>query len=263
MSNADAVIAALRIEHDRLAGLVPTLTDEQLAGPSGAAEWDLSQVLSHLGSGAEISRGTLQAALDDRPAPGRDSWESVWDRWNAMGRRERADGFLKADESLIELYESLDAKTRETLHVDLGFMPEPVDVAAAGRLRLNELALHSWDVRVAFDEHATLTPESTGQLLPGLSGMLGWIGKPDRLDGRTGVVRVATSAPASVFALRLGDPVSVDHDVPAEPDGTLTLPAEAWVRLVSGRLGPRHTPAAVTTTGAVDLDVLRAVFPGY
>jgi len=72
-----------------------------------------------------------------------------------------------------------------------------------------------------------------------------------------------TTEPASVFALRLGDQIGVDRDVPEQPDGTLTLPAEAWLRLVAGRLAPRHTPDGVSTTGAADLDLLRRVFPGY
>ena len=49
MSNADVVIAALRGVYDDLANRVSGLTDEQLAQPSAADEWDVSQVLSHLG----------------------------------------------------------------------------------------------------------------------------------------------------------------------------------------------------------------------
>ncbi|GAA2293111.1 hypothetical protein GCM10010149_46010 [Nonomuraea roseoviolacea subsp. roseoviolacea] len=56
ISSPDAVIAALRTEHDRLAGLVPAFGEDDLARPSGAAERDVSQVLGHLGSGAEIRR---------------------------------------------------------------------------------------------------------------------------------------------------------------------------------------------------------------
>jgi hypothetical protein len=43
----------------------------------------------------------------------------------------------------------------------------------------------------------------------------------------------------------------------------VTAPAEAWVRLVAGRLGPEYTPASVSVTGSVGLDDLRRVFPGY
>ncbi|MFC0534131.1 maleylpyruvate isomerase N-terminal domain-containing protein [Phytohabitans kaempferiae] len=263
MSAADPVIAVLRTGHDDLAGLVSGLSDDELAGPSGAAEWDISQVLSHLGSGAVIGRATLQAALDGEPNPGHEFNLTTWDKWNAMSRRERAEGFLQADESLTALYESLDADTRERLRIDVGFLPAPVDVATAARMRLSELALHVWDVRVGFDEHATMAADATAILLHTAPGMLAWAGKADPLDGRRLVLQVTTTDPASVFALRLEAPISVDAVVPETTDGTLTLPAEAWLRLVAGRLGPRYTPDAVVATGAADLDLLRRVFPGY
>ncbi|MFI7705067.1 maleylpyruvate isomerase family mycothiol-dependent enzyme [Nonomuraea sp. NPDC049480] len=263
MSSADTVIAVLRTGHDNLAGLVSGFSDEDLARPSGAAEWDISQVLSHLGSGAEIARAVVQAALAGEPSPGHDFNQAVWDRWNAMTRRERAGGFLQANENLTALYESLDMGTREKLRIDLGFLPAPVDVASAARMRLSEFALHSWDVRVVFDEHATLAPDATAALLHGAPDLLAWLGKADELDGRRLVIEVTTTEPASVFALSLEAPISVDFDVPERPDGTLTLPAEAWLRLVAGRLAPRHTPSGVVAAGAADLHLLRRVFPGY
>jgi uncharacterized protein (TIGR03083 family) len=263
MSNADTVIAELRSSYDSLAEQVSAFSDDDLAAPTGAADWDVSQVLSHLGSGAEISRATLQAALDGQPNRGSDFNQAVWDRWNAMSRRERADGFLAANQALLTLLESLDDETRDSLRIDMGFLPAPVDLATAVRLRLNEFTLHSWDVRAGFDEHATLPATAAAALLHGEPNMIGWIGKTDPLDGREAVVAVTTTDPGSVFALRLRAPVSVDFDVPEQPDGTLALPAEAWLRLVAGRLAPRHTPAGVVTTGDADLDLLRRVFPGY
>jgi uncharacterized protein (TIGR03083 family) len=260
MSNADTVIAALRSGYDSLASLVNGLSDDDLAGPSGASEWDISQVLSHLGSGAEIHQATLQAAIDGRPNPGLEFARSVWDRWNALGRRQRADGFLRVNPALLGLYESLAA--RDDLRIDMGFSPAPVDLATAGRFRLSEFALHSWDVRVGFDPGATLAPEATALIAPAVGAMVGFVGRPEPLDGRQAVIRVTTSAPDLVLALRLGDQISIG-DAPEQADGTLTLPAEAWVRLVTGRLGPQYTPAGVSATGAADLDLLRQVFPGF
>jgi uncharacterized protein (TIGR03083 family) len=263
MSNADTVIAALRSGHDALAAQVSGFTDDDLAGPSGAAEWDISQVLSHLGSGAEIARAGYHAAIDGSTPPGNDFNHAVWDRWNAMSRRERADGFLESNQALVALLESMDEDTKATLRIKLGFLPAPVGVETLARLRLSEFTLHSWDVQAGSDEHVTLPADATAALLHGEPNLIGWIGKTDPLDGKELVVAVTTSGPASVFALRLQAPVSVDFDVPEQPDGTLALPAEAWLRLVAGRLAPRYTPDGVVATGAVDLDLLRKVFPGY
>jgi hypothetical protein len=52
-------------------------------------------------------------------------------------------------------------------------------------------------------------------------------------------------------------------DTPDTADGTLNLPAESWLRLVSGRLAEANTPSGVVATGAVSLPQLRQIFPGY
>ena len=263
MSSADPIIAALISGNDELTGLVSGFSDDDLAHSSGAAEWDISQVLSHLGSGAEIGRAGLQAALDGDSSPGADFNRSVWDKWDAMSRRERADGFLRANQALLALYESLDEHTRENLRIDLGFLPAPVDLATAARMRLSEFTLHSWDVRAGFDEGATLPLDATTALLHGEPNLIAWLGKADALDGRELTVQVTTTDPASVVTLHLRAPIGTDPGAPERPDGTLALPAEAWLRLVAGRLAPEHTPTSVIAAGVADLNLLRQVFPGY
>lgn len=262
MAETDDVIAALRAEHDSLAAVVSSLVDGDLAVRSGASEWDVSQVLSHLGSGAELNLATLQQALgesaDGEPA------ESVWARWNAMGRQERAEGYLRADETLVARFEALTAAERDELMIDLGFLPAPVPVAVAGRMRLSEAMLHAWDVRVAFDDSAVLGGQAVAAVLHQEPDLIGWTAKTDALNGRPADVRVTTTDPDSTFTLRLGDCVEVVQDGgSAGSDATLELPAEAWLRLVAGRLSPEHTPEGVRATGAVDLELLRQVFPGY
>jgi uncharacterized protein (TIGR03083 family) len=258
-SPADATIDALRSGHDELVVLVAHLDDDALAGPSGCRDWDLSQVLSHLGSGAEISLGTLQQALD--PTTPKVPNTEIWDRWNAMTRLERLSGFLSADETLVEAYESLDEHTRQTLPIDVGFLPAPVDVATAAGLRLGELALHSWDVRCMFDPEAGVADESVPLLLETVAGRLAWSAKPDQVEGGHAVL-VETTEPDRRFGLIIADTATLG-EVPEQPDATLRLPAEAWLRLVSGRLTPARTPAAVSAEGTLSLEDLRRVFPGY
>ncbi|WBQ05003.1 maleylpyruvate isomerase family mycothiol-dependent enzyme [Kribbella sp. CA-293567] len=262
MSNADTVITALRSGYDGLADLVRKFSDEDLAGPSAAAEWDVAQVLSHLGSGAEIMVNTVQLTLDGKPGADGDFNQTVWARWDSSSRREQADGFLEWNEKLTSLFESLDDDQRESLRIELGYLPAPADVATVGRMRLNELALHSWDVRSAVDPTATLAPEAVRELLSQGTMDLSWISKPAALDGRTAVLNVVTTDPAAEFTLHLADPVSIG-EASSDADGTLSLPAEAWLRLMSGRLGPDQTPDIVQVTGPVTLETLRNVFQGY
>jgi uncharacterized protein (TIGR03083 family) len=261
MGNADAVVAALRGGHDSLAGFVTGLSDDDLSRPTGAAQWDVSQVLSHLGSGAEIGKAALETALDGKPNPGTDFNKSVWARWDAAGPRERADWFLDADTALVTLYESI--KDRDDLRIDMGFLPAPIDLATAGRFRLSEFTLHHWDVRAGFDPAAVLAPDATTLITPIAEDLAGMVGKPGAIGGEHVTIKVTTTSPDLVRALRIADTVSVSPGNPVSPDGTLTLPAEAWVRLVTGRLGPKYTPASIAADGAADLDTLRQVFPGF
>ncbi|MGH3900331.1 MAG: maleylpyruvate isomerase family mycothiol-dependent enzyme [Pseudonocardiaceae bacterium] len=260
---ADQTITALRTGHDELAALVTSMTPDDLARPSAATEWNISQVLSHLGSGAEIALGTLEGALEGTGNPGSEFNQSVWARWDAMTANEHAEGFLRADEALVTRYESLDDTARTQLSIDLGFLPEPVDVATAAATRLSEFTYHTWDIQVMSDPAAVLAPDAVELLLDQLVVFMGFLGHPEALNGRQLTLAVQTTEPDRSFGLDLRDAVTL-VDTPAQPDGVLTTPAEAWLRLATGRLAPRHTPSTVQLTGGtITLDDLRRVFPGF
>jgi uncharacterized protein (TIGR03083 family) len=258
-SLADQTIAALRYHHDELGALVPTLSHAQLTGPSGASEWTVSQVLSHLGSGSEIALASYRSALEDAPAPEPDFNQGVWDRWNAMSPEDQASGFLDSDAKLVGILEALTPDQRQNVQIELGFLPQPLDIATISGMRLNEVALHGWDVRVAVDPAATLSEGTAEVLMQQFSGsmsfLLGFIGKADAL-----------SQPAVVdvhgFGLVIGDAVSL---TPTAPNATATFqgPREAVVRLIGGRLTDTSTPEGVSVVGDVSLANLRRVFPGY
>jgi uncharacterized protein (TIGR03083 family) len=260
---ADQIIDALRSGHDRLATVVRGLSADDLTRRSGSSGWDVSQVLSHLGSGAEISLAALESSLAGGAAPDGDFNKGVWARWDAMSPAERAAGFLTADEALVTRFEGLDARTREELRIDLGFIPVPLDVATAARLKLSESTLHAWDVDVTFDPAATLAPDATEPLLDQVGMLLGFATRADALDGRPVAIAVHLTSPDRSFGLDVADAVALT-DEPGRPDAVLSAPAEWWLRLVSGRHSPEHTPATVTLTGGkLTLDDLRGVFPGY
>ena len=88
------------------------------------------------------------------------------------------------------------------------------------------------------------------------SGATRFTAKP-AADGSA--VAVVTPDPTRGFVLTTGpDEVTLVAGAPSDsPD--LALPAEAFARLVYGRLDPDHTPAV---RGTADLAELRAVFPG-
>ena len=200
---ADRIIAALRSGHDHLTSLVRGLGTVDLTRQSGAEAWDVSQVLSHLGSGAEIALAVLDGALDGTGPRGADFNKSVWARWDAMPPSERAEGFAAANETLVARYESLDARTREELRIDLGFLPVPVDLATVAGLRLSEFTFHTWDVEVAFDPAAVLAPAATGPLLDHAHVVVReLVSRPDLEDPQVEVGRFL-----EVARLLLGEPL--------------------------------------------------------
>jgi uncharacterized protein (TIGR03083 family) len=250
-------LAELRANHRRLAAFVDELEESQLKSPSGAAEWTIADVLSHLGSGAEIQHHSISRALGlEGEAPEN---QPIWDRWNSLPPGEQATGFVEQDERLVALYESLTPEQRTSVVVDLGFLPAPVPVVTPLAMRLNEQTLHGWDARVGVDPSAGLSDAGAGLVLDHYAGamsfLLGLVGKPDQVFEP---VRLAVGG----HTIAIGDSVSLEpgtDGATARYDG----PLEAAVRLVAGRLSPEHTPAAVAVSGNVSLDELRRVFPGY
>ncbi|MGZ0146011.1 maleylpyruvate isomerase family mycothiol-dependent enzyme [Kribbella sp. WER1] len=251
----DRVVAALRANHDTLAALVPTLSESQLRSGSGATDWTVAQVLSHLGSGAEIGRTPIAAAAGEHVEAADN--QSVWARWDAASPADQAAGFVKYNQAYLDTVEALSAEQRE-LRIDLGFLPEPVPLAVALAMRLNEVANHAWDVRVGVDPSATVDPDSAELLVELFGGplafLLGFSAKADQVDQE---VRLAIPG----GAIHITDTVTVTGAI-EDPTATFDGPAEAVVRLLSGRLGATRA-AGVTVTGNITLGKLRKVFPGY
>jgi uncharacterized protein (TIGR03083 family) len=251
-------IQALRHSHDSLRALVEPLTDDQLEQRSYCTDWSIAQVLSHLGSQAEISGLWLDAGLTGQDPPGRDAFPPIWDAWNARAPRAQAADSLQANEAFVRRLESLDAGQRERFHLEMFGMD--LDTAGLARMRLSEHAVHSWDVAVALDPAARVAPEAVDLIVDTLGPLAARSGKPDGTKLR---LHVSASGPQRDFTLESGETVTLAPSAAGEdaelPE--LRLPAEALVRLVYGRLDPGHTPP-VETRG-VDLDELRRMFPGF
>jgi uncharacterized protein (TIGR03083 family) len=166
---------------------------------------------------------------------------------DAMKPQDQADGYVEHDTRLITTYEALTPAQRETLRIELGFLPAPLPVAAVAGMRLNETAQHAWDVRVALHPDATI-PAVTAQLMAehlagDLRFMTGFIGKADAL-ATPAVVDIADSGIAIVIVI--ADSVSLTQALPT-PTATFAGPLEAAIRLIGGRLTEAHTPTGSTS----------------
>jgi uncharacterized protein (TIGR03083 family) len=244
---------ALKSSSARLRSLVEPLDHDGLTSPSYASEWTIADVVSHLGSSAVITGAGLEAGLSKTQVPD-DFAAPVWDEWNAKSPEAKAVDGLAADRALIEQFDAVPDAARATFQVPLG--PLQLDFDALVGIRLNEHALHTWDIAVMFDPAAPVAPDVVGLVIDNVAMIVGFTAKP---NGAERVLHIRTTGPDRDFSLVLAtDRASLEPCVDDHPPD-LELPAEAFVRLVYGRLDPAHTPPV---RGSADLDELRRVFPG-
>ena len=267
-SDPRAWIAALRNSHQRLVALVAPLTPDQLREQSYCEDWTNAQVLSHIGSGAEIALRMLPGALGQAEHASRDMFQQVRDIWNAKDPDAQAADALAADEQYLRALEQLGGDQLAAIRVP--FIGMDLDSVGVIRLRLGEHALHTWDIAVFSDPAATVAPDAVRLLIGTVPQFLApRLGKPQEQPLRA---RIRTSEPDRDYLLTAADAVRMT-DWPGEDgagvgqsagaDGIveIAMPAEALLRLAYGRLDPWHTPADVSANPA-DLDRLRAIFPG-
>jgi uncharacterized protein (TIGR03083 family) len=251
--------AALRGSHDRLAASVRELSPEGVTATSYADEWSIAQVLSHLGSGAEIFTLFLDAGLAGEPPPDMEKFQAVWARWDAKSPEDQVRDAIVADAQFLDRLDALSESERDGWRMEL-FGAEQ-DLSDIARMRLGEHALHTWDVAVVRDGGVTVPAEAAALLVDGLDTLVARNGKPADSAVR---VHVSTHGPDRVFTLESGPDglrLTPAESDPAGHDASVRLPAEAFTRLVYGRMDADHTPS-VDIQG-IDLETLRAMFPGF
>lgn len=217
-------------------------------------EWTIADTMSHIGSGAVISQRRFEDVVAGRDADPAFN-QSVWDEWNAKTPSDQVRDALIADEALLLALENLPDDQRASFHFAMG--PFELDFDGFVGMRLSEQALHTWDVEVAIDPTATLSSDVAGAILDGLGRIVGFTGKA---NGETKEVRVRTTDPSRDLTLKFtAESVSL-VDESHDSDIDLEIPAEAFVRLVYGRLDAENSPTDITES---PLDDLTKAFPGF
>lgn len=254
-TDASSLVRAVRASHDRLAGIVAGLDGDGLRARSYDTEWSVADVLSHLGSGAEIFSRYIEAGVTGGDPPSPETFKPVWDSWNARSPEDQAAQSIAANEALVARVEALAPQERTAFHVTM-FGRMPMDLDGALGMRLSEHAVHTWDIAVAFDPAARVAPDAVELLVDRLPMMAAFTGKKAPAPV---LVAVTTVGPARAFTLDTGGvslaPAGADDAVVA----SLSLPAEAFLRLVYGRLDDEDGLKA----SGVTFRELKSVFPGF
>lgn len=256
----DRWLAAMHASSRRLADVVDGLSEAELSLPSMADEWSIAQVLSHLGSAAEISTGLLEGGIaGDQTGPDRAAIAPVWQRWDALPGPAQREAWRAADARHLQLLDSLDAEQRGSVRVP--YFAGLVDVSAYAGYRLSEQSVHAWDIEAARDPDAAIPAPEVQLLWERLDLVATRFRDADTL-ARLGTrqLTVTLTDSARILLLDLGGELHLYPCEPADPVGAVSGTAEAVLRLVYGRNRDRD---GVAVTGSVTLADLRSLFPGF
>jgi uncharacterized protein (TIGR03083 family) len=256
MKDADW-LAALHASSRQLAGLVADLTDEELAAASYARGWSIAQVLSHLGSAAEIGAVLVRRGVVGEEAGPQDrDTKPVWQRWEAMSAPQQRDSWHEADARHLALLDFADSAT-----VRVPYFAGLLSIPVYAGYRLSEQSVHGWDIEVALDPSATIPAAEVGLLWQRLDRVATRFRDAEALARlKPGQVALELTNPRRTWCLDLGGELHIIPCEPGDPTATVWGSAEAVLRLVYGR---NRTEDGVTAAGAVNVDDLRALFPGY
>ncbi|MEU4094229.1 maleylpyruvate isomerase family mycothiol-dependent enzyme [Streptomyces sp. NPDC026673] len=260
MDTGDARLAAMHVVSRRLDAVVGGLTGEQLLRPSFAAGWSIAQVLVHLGAGAELCTGAVRRGLaGDTAGVSREEIAEVHERWIPLRPAAQRDAWREAETGLLRLLDSLDPGLRA--RVTVPYFTGPVDFTAFTGYWLSEQSVHTWDVEVGLDPAATVPAPEVALLWDRIDMVASRSRDADTLVRlRPRQIGMELTDPVRTLCLTLAAELHILPCEGAESSGTVSGPAEAVLRLVYGRNRPRD---AVTARGAVTLDDLRALFPGF
>ncbi len=231
------------------------LSPEQLARPSACADWQVQDVLSHLIGGAERQADSMRRGRggDSGPPPGFMPMESsamseVNAQRDILRREELGGGLLAAFDaayaSLQQQVEGLGPNDWETpcWHLRRG----AISAADYLELRIQELAIHDWDMRRGLEESPQINPHCVSTLLSAAPKWLRMCFRPgEKLDAP--VVYEFDLAPpheTSIILRVAGDSFDFPSEDEAPECWTVCAEAPAFLLFIYGRITGREAIAA-------------------
>jgi uncharacterized protein (TIGR03083 family) len=241
------------------------LTLARWRGPTYCTEWDLAKLVSHLSSAARIHRQALLTALAGEPPLDQAGRQEIWNHFDSLDPGQLYPAFQAANRQYLEYLDLLSPESGTRL---IATFAGDIPVADFALFRLSELTLHSWDARVAFDPPTRLLPASASAALSPVLSIL------DRRSNSAARARLAgasfgislTAPSARQLTLTVAEAVAWQEQPAVSPTASLTLSAEAFLRLCAGRLplAAAESDGDVLIHGDHDRALqLNALFPGF
>ena len=223
------------------------LTPKQWERPSACSEWQVQDVVSHLIGGAERQAGSMELGRrgDSNPPAGffpqASEERSTSNAQRDIARRNQLEGRLLGafDSSYEKLFQQFDIMgdfSWDTLcwHASSG----SITAAAYVDLRIQELAIHDFDIRSALQSDAGLDPECVQVLLDMTPRWLGMCFRPTERLSKPVVYGFDINSRKSRLTVT-GDEFQMELEAAegkAEPDLTLVATGEQYLLFTYGRL---------------------------
>ena len=233
-------VEALRSEYELLARHLRALDADGLAAPTACEGWSAADVAAHLAWNARLYVRSLGMGLAGEAPPPMPSGSGapkitadfVRDR-SIEVRVKLGDGVLDSFEEhnagFIGMLDGLDPAVLDTLTVP--FLTDTIPLRRLICLRINEVALHSWDVRSPAGAGASLTQDA------GLASIELWRDTIGRRIQAGPEMRVRIE-PAGGEAFDVTGGETPSTGAPSrEADASLSGPASAVALFLSGRAG--------------------------
>jgi uncharacterized protein (TIGR03083 family) len=215
------------------------LPEKKWNNMSFCTEWTIQDVAEHNVISGLVFLESLEAVangLPNLPRFDRDDFARFEQRVEAMSRSEMAHQ-IAADTH--RMYDILQSFSPEQLATD---WPTRFGMNKVGNIlsiRLTELALHSWDVRVVDDLTARLNRDTLRVMVPGTVNFLGGLADKQIIANQPNLTyqfELTGAVPGPVtFKIEDGKPIATP-DLEGDPVAYLKMDSDAFLRLAWGRL---------------------------
>ena len=247
MQNNDDRIALIRGLTNRMQEYLAGYSSEDWNKPSACTEWQVGDVICHLIGGAERQDDSMRRGLsgDSGPPPG---YVPV-DAGNRLANNARVHAelrqslggqllptFAKRSEALLETL--AEVRTNQWENPCWHWRRKNMTASSYLDLRIQELAIHDWDIRSTFDAGASLDAQGLGPLMDIGSRWLGMTFRPGPKLDKPLVYRFNLTGQAgrSHSIIVYGDSFEVDAAESSTADAVVTCDGDSYVLYMYGRL---------------------------
>ena len=276
-SQTDLLIQTVNNEATRLGDFLTGLDEQMWTRDSACESWVIGDVVAHLAGGAATWANSITRAVagDSGPPEGQDFMAPGQLGSETIGQAAR-DSHQQVGMGLMENFRTGYAGLAQVLaglKADDWDKPcfhrrGPLPIVDFVSLRLQELAIHGWDIRSGLDQNATVSEEALPVLAGRVARWLSFAFVPG-LDLPTPVrYRFDISSPVAVQedVVVTRDAYSIQPSGRGVADITFRCNTGNYILLIYGRLTPSHGVATgrLTIEGSQkEADNFTAWFKGF